>query len=69
LTVSLSPSVHHQLTRHAERLAEIDYLLAQPDVRRALALGLVVLSLVGMEGMQRLRVADFGEAAADHALR
>lgn len=33
-------------------------LLAQPDVRRALALGLVVLSLVGMEGMQRLRVAD-----------
>ena len=30
--MSLSPSVHHQLTRHAERLAEIDYLLAQPDV-------------------------------------
>ena len=30
--MSLNPSVHHQLTRHAERLAEIDYLLAQPDV-------------------------------------
>lgn len=32
-------------------------LLAQPDMRRALALGLVVLALVAVEGVQRYRLA------------
>ncbi len=29
----MHPSIRHQLQRHAERLAELDFLLAQPDVQ------------------------------------
>ena len=33
----MHPSIRHQLQRHAERLAELDFLLAQPDVMADMA--------------------------------